>query len=600
MTASLTLAAACLGLALGGDIRLPPWPLSPDGELVAVEPAGATLRAEGARVEVAGDGLWRVAPEAGVREVRLAAGGASAVAPVEAAPGRIAIRADPARPVKGRDAEVSLTVEVRDAAGRPDPEAPAPVFACSAGSVEDLISAGPARFTARYRPSPARHPEVAVITAISPRCPLCATPRAVGAVALPISARTEVPGRTRPRVKVTVEVADRVFGPVEADAEGRFQVAVEVPPGERLGRGVSFDRLGNRRAEALDLKLPPVRQLACAAWPPALPADGRSQAGIWCLATDPHGRPAARPRLALEARLGRVTALEPAGDGLQRARYAAPRGGGGGADRLVASWPAAGTASTLELTVGLATGAPASLGWSLEREPVAPGETVAARTWARDERGDVLPAPSGPPGAAEGFVAGGRFVARAGAGDWVQRAELRLELASSSNAASLWLGRDGGDWVATARDVDGRPAVGVPLRFGSGEAVATGARGVARVPARGGAQSVRAPGGARAAAWSGHEVRPPPASLSVVAEVPLAPEAPVDVRAAAEGGLLRWRVTGRDGRPLAGRAVRLLASGPRLGPAEPDGEGGRCRLEGRGTVAVVDAASGVAAVVEVR
>jgi hypothetical protein len=600
VSTSLALAAACLGLALGAEIRLPPWPLSPDGELVAVEPPGATLRAEGARVEAAGDGLWRVEPEAGAREVRFAAGGASAVAPVEPPPGRVLVRADPARPVKGRDAEVSLAIEVQDAAGRPDPEAPPPVLACSAGSVEDLASAGPARFTARYRPSPARHPEVAVITAISPRCPLCPTPRAVGAAALPISARTEVPGRTQPRVKVTVEVAGRVFGPVEADAEGRFQVAVEVPPGERLGRGVSLDGLGNRRAEALDLKLPPVRQLACAAWPPALPADGRSEAGIWCLATDPRGRPAARPRLALEARLGRVTALEPAGDGLQRARYTAPRGGGGGADRLVASWPAAGTASTLELPVGLATGAPASLGWSLEREPVAPGEVVAARTWARDERGDALPAPAGPPDAAEGFVAGGRFVARAGAGDWVQRAELRMELAPTSTAAALWLGRDGGEWVATARDVDGRPAAGVPVRFGSGEVVATDARGVARAQARGDAETVRVPGGARAAAWAGHEVRAPPASLSVVVEVPLAPEAPVDVRAAAENGLLRWRVAGRDGRPLAGRAVRLLASGPTLGPAEPDGDGGRCRLEGRGTVSVVDVATGVAAVVEVR
>jgi hypothetical protein len=473
-------------------------------------------------------------------------------------------------------------------------------LACSAGSVEDLTSAGPARFTARYRPSPARHPEVAVITAISARCPLCPTPRAVGAAALPISARTEVPGRTQPRVKVTVEVAGRVFGPVEADAEGRFQVAVEVPPGERLARGVSLDRLGNRRPEALDLKLPPVRQLACAAWPLALPADGKSQAGIWCLATDPRGRPAAQPRLVLEARLGRVTALEPAGDGLQRARYTAPRGGGGGADRLVASWPAAGTASTLELPVKLATGAPASLGWSLEREPLAPGEVVAARTWARDERGDALPSPTGPPDAAEGFVTGGRFVARAGAGDWVQRAELRMDLAPTSTAAALWLGRDGGEWVATARDVDGRPAASVPVRFGSGEVVATDARGVARAPARGDAETVRAPGGARAAAWAGHEVRAPPASLSMVVEVPLAPEASVDVRAAAENGLLRWRVAGRDGRPLAGRAVRLLASGPTLGPAEPDGDGGRCRLEGRGTVSVVDAATGVTAVVEVR
>jgi hypothetical protein len=46
--------------------------------------------------------------------------------------------------------------------------------------------------------------------------------------------------------------------------------------------------------------------------------------------------------------------------------------------------------------------------------------------------------------------------------------------------------------------------------------------------------------------------------------------------------------------------VRLRARGVELGPPERDGEGGRAALRGgRGAVAVVDEASGVAAVVEV-
>ncbi|HYQ81443.1 MAG TPA: hypothetical protein VEP68_08075, partial [Anaeromyxobacteraceae bacterium] len=248
MTATVALLAACLALAPGPVIRLPPWPLSPDGDLVALDPPGAPLSAEGASVEDVGGGLWRVFPQTGAREVRLRAGGASAVAPVEPPPETIAIHAEPPRPLKGRDAEVSLTIEVRDPAGRPDAQATPPVLACTAGSVEAPVPAGPGRFTARYRPSPVRRPEVAIVIAISPRCPLCPTPRAVGAIALSISAQTEVPGRTDPRVRVTVEVAGRVFGPVEADEQGRFAVAVEVPPGEPLASGVSVDRLGNRRA----------------------------------------------------------------------------------------------------------------------------------------------------------------------------------------------------------------------------------------------------------------------------------------------------------------------------------------------------------------
>ncbi len=598
---SVALAGACLALALGAEIRLPPWPLSRDGDLVAVEPAGAALRAKGARLENAGGGLWRVEPAEEAREVRLAADGATAVAPLEPPPGHIRMRADPASPVKGRDAEVTLSAEVIDAGGRLDPAAPAPEFTCSAGLVEGVARAGPGRFTARYRPSPAHHPDVAIIIAVSPRCPLCATPWAVGGMALPVSARTQVPGHTEPRVKVMVEVAGRAFGPVAADAEGRFLVPVEVPPGEQQARGVSVDSLGNQRVEQLDLKLPAVRQLACAAWPRVLPADGRSRASIWCLATDARGRPTASPRLAVEARLGKAAASEPTGEGsLYRARYTAPRGGGGSVDHLTVSSAAAGPASTLDVPLALATGPPAFMGWELEREPVAPGTSAAAHTWARDEWGDALAAPSGPPGATEGFVAGGVFKARAAAGDWVQRAELRIELPPSPNAAAIWLTREGGEWVATARDADGRPAAGVRLRFGSGEMATTGARGTARVTAHGDAQTVSAPGGVRAAAWSGHPLRAPPAELSLVAEVPLGPAAPVDVLATVRGGVLRWRVVASDGRPMAGRKVWLEADGPRVGPAEPDREGGRCRVEGRGTVAVVDAASGVTAVVEVR
>lgn len=590
----------CLQLAAGARVLLPPWPLSPDGETVAVDPAGATLSAEGARAEPLGGGLWRVIPHPGAGEVRLRADGAAEVARVEPPPGRIVVRAEPRHPVKGRDAEVALSLEVLDTAGRPDPSAAPPVLACSTGAVRDLAPAGPGRFTARYQPSAARRPEVAVITAVSPRCPLCPTPRAVGAAALPLAARTEVPGRTEPRVQVTVEVAGRRFGPVTADASGRFLVPVEVPPGERFGRGVSVDRLGTRRAEELDLKLPPVRQLACAPWPARLPADGGSEAGIWCVATDTRGRPAPGARLEIAARLGRVSPLSPAGEGLFHARYTAPRGGGGGSDRIAASYPEAGAASTLEIAMELATGAPAELGWSLAREPVPLGSSTAARTWARDARGDPLPAPSGPPGAREGFVAPDRFVARAEPGGWVQRSELRLALPPSSAVTALWLARAGGDWVAVARDVDGRPAAGVPLEFGSGGVVASDSRGEARSSAGGDAETVRAPGGARAAGWSGRSVPPPPAELSAVAEVPLAPDLPVDVRAVVEAGFVRWRITGAEGRALPGRPVRVESSGPRLGPVEPDGEGGRCRAEGRGTVTVVDRQTGLAAVVEIR
>ncbi|HEY6100308.1 MAG TPA: hypothetical protein VIW03_12805, partial [Anaeromyxobacter sp.] len=140
---------------------------------------------------------------------------------------------------------------------------------------------------------------------------------------------------------------------------------------------------------------------------------------------------------------------------------------------------------------------------TLSREPVPLGATVAAEAVVRDARGDALGRAAAPPGAADGFVAAGQFVARARAGDLVQRAPVSFALAPGRDAATLSLRREGDRWIAEARTVDARPAAGVPLRFGSGAEVATDARGEASAPARGPRETVSAPGGARAAGFDG-------------------------------------------------------------------------------------------------
>ncbi len=598
------LAAAALRLSLGDAIELPPWPLSRDGDVVATE--GAPLKADGGDVERLaegrrGGGLWRVRPASDAAAVRLRAGSARETAQVEPPAGRIAIQASPAAAVKGRDSEVTLTLTVLDAAGRPDPGATEPLLSPSSGSVQDLRPAGPGRFSARYRLPATRYPEAVVLMALLPRCPTCATPRAVGAAAVPLSAAIDLPGHTEPHVRISVEVGGRTFGPVIAGDEGEFEIPVVVPPGERYGEGESVDELGNRRREPLDLQIPPVSQLACVAWPRSLPADGRSQAGVWCFATDARGIPVPRARLEIRAALGRAAAMEPVGDGLFRARYGAPRGGGGKRDRVRTVFPAGGAASVQDVVIALATGAPAELGYELEREPAPLGVVQGARTWARDGRGDALGAPSGPPGALEGFVAPGRFAARQIPGDWVQPAELRVELPAEGEVVRLYLRREGQEWVAAARGVAGGPVPGVELEFGSGARVATDARGEARVAAGGGGREwVRAPGGARAAGFAGITQVVPPTALARTVLVPLAPASSVDVRAWMEGRVLHWKVLGADGRPMSGRAVRLEPAGVRLGAAERDGEGGRCTVQGSGLVAVVDAETGVAAVTEVK
>jgi hypothetical protein len=587
-----------LALAAAPEILLPPWPLCPDGDVVAVK-GEEPLRAEGAAVEAVAPGLHRVVPAEGALEVRLSAGAARAVARVEAPPAAVAISFTPASPVKGRHREVALEISVAAAPGA-EPERRPPEILASSGRVRGLVPAGEGRFRGVYELPPTRHPEVVVLVALSPRCPTCPTPRAVGHALVPLSAAIALPGTSEPGVKTTVVIGGRSFGPAVADAAGKFTIPVVVPPGARTGVAESVDALGNRRRKDVDLHLPAVSRLACEVWPRTVPADGRSRAAVWCVASSAAGEAEPGARIALSARAGDVSAATPFRGALQRATYRAPRGGGGTEAGLVATYPEGGPASRDEIRLALATGAPAEIVADVPGQPVALGSTVPAQTAVRDANGDLVGRPSAPRGATVGFVAPDRFVAPAEPGDYVARAPLAFALSPGGEVAMLSLRSEGGQWIAVARTVDARPAAGVALRFGSGATATTDARGEARVPAHGPRETVTAPSGARVAGFEGLAPPPAPFEIAKTVAVGLRPPAPVDVLARVEGGFLRWRIVDAGGGALPGRAVALRARGVALGPPERDAEGGRAELRGgRGTVAVVDVTTGIASVVEV-
>jgi hypothetical protein len=517
--------AALLALTLAAArILVPPWPISPDGESVAVT-GSDVLDADGADVAPLAPGLWRVVPSPGFRRVTLRAGAERAVLDVERGPGEIAISAFPAAPVKGEDAEVSLDLVVRGPDGEVDGAAERPVLAASCGTVRDVVANGPGRFRAVYEPGPSPAPEVAVLVALSPRCPLCPTPRAVGAASLPIAGAIELPGRTDPRASVTVMVRRKPFGPVRADAKGRFSVPIVVPPGARWVKATSVDRAGTATTRAVDLRIPDTERLACAAFPPALPADGVSTAGIWCAGADPRGRLASPPVFVATPRAGAAGPSEPLG-ALAHALYRAPKGGAG-AESLVARAAGFGAA---RVPLALAAGAPDSIAVWLAKDPVPPGATIVARLAVLDARGDVLGKPSGPSDAREGFVAPDRFVAPESSRGGTLRAPLSFALPPGTEAATVSLRRAGRDWIAAARTVDARPAVGVLLRFGSGPEVRTDAAGDARVPARGRSETVIGPGGVRAAGWEGFEPPAAPIEIARKIDVKLRPPAQASAR----------------------------------------------------------------------
>jgi hypothetical protein len=238
--------------------------------------------------------------------VALSAADATAEVSVEPPPGAIELVARPSAPVKGRDAHVELELAVSAPEGALAAEAPPagvlvpdapPELVASSGRVLEVVATAPGRFRARYEPAATRQPEVVVLLALSPRCPLCPTPRAVGFLVLPLAAAIELPGRSEPGARTTVGVGGRTFGPVVADSHGRFSVPVVVPPGVHHASAASVDRIGNRKRTEIDLGLPEIDRLACTAWPRVLPADGRAEAAVWCVvATDgPPSPPAQAP-----------------------------------------------------------------------------------------------------------------------------------------------------------------------------------------------------------------------------------------------------------------------------------------------------------------
>lgn len=344
---------------------------------------------------------------------------ASPAASAAASGGRIAFSFEPAAPVKGRDAEVVVRLEVRDAAGKPLPLAAPPRVVVSTGTLGPLRAGdGPGRFEGRWTPSSAPQPEVLGLVAVAPGCERCATALASGGARLPISAAIELPGRSDPGVATTVEIAGHAWGPVKADAEGRFLLPAVVPPGARYGQATSRNRLGNEKRKRLDLHLDDRPGLLCALWPERLTADGKAEAGLTCIAWTASGRSLDSALLRATAVRGAVESAGPAGDGWS-ARYRAPAGGTA-PDRITVALSPSGAASTT-LTLPLAPGPPASIEWAVEGEPLVPGGEVPVRARALDAYGTFL----GDATADDGSIEGGRLRVRPTYGDGRQRLTLR-------------------------------------------------------------------------------------------------------------------------------------------------------------------------------
>ncbi len=369
------------GVLLAGSLARGAEPLTWVVPPSAIPAGGASLIAGGAAPRVVEGGairpasgwpeVYEVVPSAGATGVLLEHGGRSVRLAVGPPSATVHLSLSPPSPVKGRDTEAWLTVEVRDADGKPAATSAPPVVRANVGAVEALELASPGRYRARYVLPSTRYPEVAVVVAFAAWPHPQSIEGAVGALRVAMPSAVEVPGRTEASADMSLTIAGQTFGPVRADATGAFRVPVVVPPGHGAALGTAVDRLGNRRSVQFDLHLPRTDQLSCVATPAQLPAEATSRARVWCATSDPFGGVARGAKVQLTASSGTVSAPRDVADGVVEWTWAAPTHAEAAFVTLQARW-----------RQGPALESKDELSLELLRGPVARVEWAQAPTWA--------------------------------------------------------------------------------------------------------------------------------------------------------------------------------------------------------------------------
>lgn len=300
----------------------------------------------------------------------------------EAAPPPITVTLVPAAPrlLLGKDTELAVALDVRG----PNADSFVPVRAvANVGTLEMPRADGQhGHFVARYLPPGERFPQVALLVV-----ELASGARRMHVVArVVLEGSTVVPFHSSVGASVTMRVADRNFGPVVADRQGRAEIPIQVPPGIRAGLARAVDHAGAARETEVDLQQAPYPRVLVLA-PSTLDVGSFSE--ITLLGVDPDGTPANPTRLTLGASAGLLHPLGAGAAGEARFLFEAPRLLGSGAVALTAM--AAGSPpSRTDMAVALRVGAAAQIAISpsTHKLVVGSGETARVAISAHDAFGN--------------------------------------------------------------------------------------------------------------------------------------------------------------------------------------------------------------------
>jgi hypothetical protein len=225
----------------------------------------------------------------------------------------LSLSSDPAVLTLPQDSSASLTLKL----SKKDAKELDVLMRTSEGDIDNFTSLGDGVFNARYTPDAKKgFPHFTLITAMDPRAP----GKVLGGYALAQQGKTTFPVTTIPNSNVIIEIGDRKFGPMQANANGRVNIPIIVPPNVEQATLISAIG-GSTQKEPLDLRIPRTQRILFFPAPKTVPADSSLTIPLRVFAIDSLGKPDTNAKIVLSSDLGEVSDAVHLQDGIYGADF---------------------------------------------------------------------------------------------------------------------------------------------------------------------------------------------------------------------------------------------------------------------------------------
>lgn len=228
----------------------------------------------------------------------------------------LAVTTNPPRLTLGQDDSATVTVKVPGNAASADI-----AIEASVGEIRNVVNMGDGRFVAQYLPPAQQFPQFALITAVDRQNP----GKVMGSNRLELVGKTNFPVQGKPNSAVILQVGEREFGPVQADASGKATIPVVVPPGYPTAKIISIEN-GQRSESTLDLQVPPSKPIQLFPTTALVPADSSKRIPLRAWVTRPNGKPAETADVSFTVTAGQVGEAKHVGGGHYEAIWTPPVG----------------------------------------------------------------------------------------------------------------------------------------------------------------------------------------------------------------------------------------------------------------------------------